>query len=181
MRLLEIGGSVSLRLALPPPPDSTAPSTIVVREVPRDEVERLLAGSRLQASRLENLDEAAPEGWRCWMALDGSEVVHHSFVAPRPEGPLLFRVFTDPPRRRSGLFRHVVGTIGMALAREGERALYSSCGWTNTASLRAHAAAGFVVIRRRIDPIVLGVDVRKAPRRMISMLRSIATWGCCGR
>ena len=121
----------------------------------------------------EEIDRSATAPWRCFVAVANERFIHHAFVQMRPQAPFLFRVFTAPERRAEGVFSQVVEHIAAVLAAEGATALYSSSGRRNQASLRAHRRAGFVVVRRRYDPVVLGVPLRPLARRLITSARAL--------
>jgi hypothetical protein len=68
--------------------------------------------------------------------------------------------------------RTLVRAIADALSAEGHAALTSSCSLSNVRSMRAHAAAGFVITRRRRALIVLGIDVGSAIATRIAKRRT---------
>jgi hypothetical protein len=90
-----------------------------------------------------------------------------SFVELRPGRPLLFGAMSEPAVRGRGAFRATVQHIAARLREAGEVFLYSSVGGRNRTSLRAHAAGGFVVVRRTVDVCVLGVSLRGLARRIL--------------
>ncbi len=115
----------------------------------------------------DRVDLVAPNGWRCFAAFDGATPVHVSFVELRPSRPLLFGAVSEPAARGRGAFRETIQFIAARLHDGGDTSLYSSVGWSNRASLRAHAAAGFDIVQRRVDVRVLGVSVRGVARRLL--------------
>lgn len=164
MALFRLDGAVSLRLDLahdrPAPPWD-------VRELARAELEAVLSGTAELAQRVGDLDRVAPHGWRCFAAFEGAHPVHVSYVETRPGRPLLFSVVTEPHARGRGAFRATVRHIGGNLRERGECTLFSAASRSNAASLRAHQAAGFVVVSTALDPIVLGVSLRDVARRLL--------------
>lgn len=163
--LFRLGGTITVRMRLPP--TGAQPSVgygITVREIGRDELEAVFAASALPGATLRELDAGAPRGWRCFGAFDEGSLRHHSFVARRDEGWVLYRVATAPTHARRGLFRAVAYAIADAVHRDGVTELYSKIGVQNPISLRAHLAAGFEETGRRYDPMVLGMDTRKLLR-----------------
>jgi hypothetical protein len=166
---LEVG--VSLRLDLraraAPAGAPQAPPAFEVRELARDDVARVLGGSRALARGVDQLDAVAPAGWRCFAAFDRDTPVHVSFIALRAGGPLLFGAVSEPGLRGRGAFRAVMRHIAARLHDAGETTLLSSVAWRNRASLRAHAAAGFEVVARTADVFVLGVSLRAVARRLL--------------
>lgn len=162
--LVSLHASVSLRLVNPAPP-APAPEGIEVREIARIDVPEVFRRGGLPPPALDELDRAAGAPWRCFVALRGPSLLHHSFVAMRSGHPLLFRVVTLPPFRSAGVFGATAASISRVLAAEGEPVLYSSCSSQNRRSLRAHRAAGFLVERRRFDARIGGISVRAALAR----------------
>jgi GNAT superfamily N-acetyltransferase len=124
----------------------------------------------------EALDRVAPAGWRCLATLDGPRLAAYAFVERRPEGPHLFRAHTDPDLRGQRLFSRLTSSIASRLHAEGERTLTSSTAIGNRPSLRAHRAAGFVVAKRHLDLVVLGMSLR----RLLAWARRRATAGGAG-
>ena len=167
-KVLAVSSTVRFELDLTRAPDAPPLKSpdVGIREIPRDAVEETLGTSRLPAQTLEELDAVAPAGWRCFAALSGGEAVHSSFVDLREGRPHLFRVRTVPSERGKGVFSLVVRTIALRLASEGYSKLTSSSGGSNRASRRAHAAAGFVETRRRIELRFLGLT----PGRVLTLL-----------
>jgi hypothetical protein len=167
--VIELEVAVSLRHDLGA--GATGPaSTFVVREIERAEIAPLLGGSAALRRSPEALDAVTRSHWRCFVALDGDRPVHVSFVEMRPERPLLFGAVTEPSARGRGAFRVAVRFIAERLRASGETSLYSWTRTKNDASLRAHLAAGFVVIRRVPDLRVRGRSVRE---RTVTFLRSV--------
>lgn len=170
MFTFEVG--VSLRLDLRGAAASSgagSPSAFTVRELGRDEVEPTLGAAPALARRALELDQAAPAGWRCFVAevvADGAPV-HVNFVETRPGRPLLFGGVTVPAARGRGAFRATIRFIAARLAEEGEPALFSAMSAFNRASARAHDALGFVIVSRRLDARVRGVSLRGVARRLL--------------
>jgi len=157
-RVARLDGSLRLRLDLTrvPPP---AAAGLVVRELPREQVEAELA------MKVSELDRVAPGGWRCFVATRDHAVLAHGFVQSHPASPLLFRVFTHPEHRGRRRFRTLVWSIAAQLRWEGERTLSSSTRLGNRSSVRAHRAAGFVVEARRLDVVLFGHSLRRLAGR----------------
>lgn len=166
--LLALDIAVSLRLDLRAVVASaTSPQTFEVRELARGELARVLGASPALDRPADRVDLVAPHGWRCFAAFDGPTPVHVSFVELRPGRPLLFGAVSEPAARGRGAFRETIRYIAARLCDTGDTSLYSSVGWSNRASLRAHAAAGFEIVQRRVDVRVLGVSVRGVARRLL--------------
>ena len=165
--LLALDIAVSLRLDLRAAASATSPHTFEVRELARGDVARVLGASPALNRPADRVDVVAPNGWRCFVAFDGATPVHVSFVELRPNRPLLFGAVSEPAVRGRGAFRETIRYIAARLHDAGEASLYSSVGWNNRASLRAHAAAGFEIMRRRVDVRVLGVSVRGVASRLL--------------
>lgn len=164
---LEVG--VSLRLDLRSiAQGATPPSGFEVRELERGEMARVLGGSPALARPAERVDAVAPAGWRCFVAFEGSTPVHISFVELRAGRPLMFGGVTVPTARGRGAFRATVHYVAARLREAGDTMLYTSVGWRNRASLRACSAAGFEIVRRRVDLYVLGTSLRGVARRLVS-------------
>jgi hypothetical protein len=166
--LLALEIAVSLRLDLRTAvAAATSPHTFEVRELARGDMARVLGGSRALNRPADRVDMVAQSGWRCFAAFDGATPVHVSFVELRPNRPLLFGAVSEPAARGRGAFRETIRYIAARLHEAGEISLYSSVGWNNRASLRAHAAADFEIMQRRVDVRVLGVSVRGVARRLL--------------
>jgi hypothetical protein len=165
---VEVALSWRFDLGAPPTaPTSTVPRTLTVRELARTEVEPVLGQSPTLRRRADELDTAAPHGWRCFVAFDQGRPVHTSFVELCPERPLLFGVVTEPASRRSGAFRAAFLHLAASVRETGETRLYSSASLLNRASVGAHRAVGFKVVRRTFDAFVLGVSLRGLVRRVV--------------
>lgn len=145
---------------------STAPG-VTVREVARDELAPLLGDNPALMRAASDLDLAAPNGWRCFVAAVDGRPRHVSFVETRPGRPLLFGVITEPAARGRGLFAATVRFMAAALAREGAPALWSSVSSRNRPSVRAHRAAGFTVVHRTFDVRVGQISLRALARRLV--------------
>jgi hypothetical protein len=166
--LLALDIAVSLRLDLRAALASAAPlRAFAVRELARDDLARVLGASPALNRPAHRVDLVAPAGWRCFAAFDGATPVHVSFVELRPHRPLLFGAVSEPAARGRGAFRDTIQFIAARLHDAGETSLYSSVGWNNRASLRAHAAAGFEIVQRRVDLRVGGVSLRGVARRLL--------------
>jgi len=166
--LLEVEIGVSLRLDLRAAlAFATSPRTFEVRELGRGELARVLGGSPTLNRPADRVDAVAPSGWRCFVAFDAGTPIHVSFVELRPNRPLLFGAVSEPAARGRGAFRETIQYIAARLHDAGETSLYSSVAWSNGPSLRAHAAVGFEIVRRRLDVRVLGVSVRGAASRLL--------------
>lgn len=164
-RLFELDVGLSLALDVRAPAATAA--SYDVREVARDEVEPLLGPSPALARPLAVLDAVAPRGWRCFVAFESGVPVHVSFVELRPDRPLLFGCVTEPGARGRGAFRATVARVAAVLAAGGATRLWSSTTSRNPASVRAHAVAGFAIVRRRYDVLVRGRSVRGFARRIL--------------
>jgi len=163
---LEIG--VSLRLDLRAAVAfAKSPQAFEVRELARGDLGRVLGVSPALARPAERVDVVAPNGWRCFAAFDGAMPIHVSFVELRPNRPLLFGAVSEPAARMRGAFRATIQYIAARLHDAGETSLYSSVAWNNRASLLAHAAVGFQIVRRRVDVRVLGMSVRGVAGRLL--------------
>jgi hypothetical protein len=125
----------------------------------------LFLSSALSAQVPGEIDSVVSWPWRCFVAFENGRPTHHSFVEMRPDGPHLFRAQTVAERRRTGIFSHVVRRVAVVLLREGHGRLTSSTEGRNGASLAAHAAAGFTVVSRRREILVLGVSLGRILRR----------------
>jgi len=166
--LLALDIGVSLRLDVRAASASApSPHTFDVRELARGELARVLGVSAALNRPADGVDLVAPSGWRCFAAFDGATPIHVSFVELRPSRPLLFGAVSEPAARGRGAFRETIRFIAARLRDAGETSLYSSVGWSNRASLRAHEAAGFEIMQRRVDVRVLGVSVRGVARRLL--------------
>ena len=163
---LEIGVSLCLDLRAAVA-FATSPRTFEVRELGRGELARVLGGSPTLNRPADRVDAVAPSGWRCFVAFDAGTPIHVSFVELRPHRPLLFGAVSEPAARGRGAFRETIQYIAARLQDAGETSLFSSVAWNNRASLRAHAAVGFEIVRRRLDVRVLGVSVRGAAGRLL--------------
>lgn len=135
------------RMDLSDPPGAEPGWRVV--EMSRDEL-RDLPQELGFCTDLDSLDRVAPEGWRCFVGLRDGEPVHQSFVRAVPSGPRLFRSFTARGHRGRGAFQAVVRHVAAVLASEGREALYSACDARNHRSRRAHEAAGFQLVDRRL-------------------------------
>jgi hypothetical protein len=155
-----LDGSITFRLALPPPAESFAPPW-EIQEVARVEVESFFSESPRLAPRTAELDAVSRGPWRCFAAVAGGRPIHHLFVEMGALGPCLFRGETEEGWRGRGVFKSVSWFAGRQLHHEGCDGLLSSCSRRNRRSIRAHLGAGFVVIARRFDPIVFGVHLRR--------------------
>jgi hypothetical protein len=161
-----IEGTITLRMVLAEYSSAPALPGISIREIARDEVAGFFAQSGLMPSPIVDLDAIAPLGWRCFAAFEGDCIVHHSFVAERAEGPELFRVLTVESHRRRGLFRSMVGGIAHTLRSEGRHALQSKAGVSNPLSVQAHRRAGFAIVHRRYEVVVLGVNLMRTASKV---------------
>jgi len=170
-RVCRLEGTITLQIGLPPSRLFAPPSGIAIREVDRTELPALATDRTLAPGTLAELDAVSPVRWRCFVAFERGRPVHHSFVAYRSGGPELFRVVTAPVHRRRGIFRATVSAIALALSREHEYALQSKIGMRNPVSLQAHCAAGFEVVHRRYDPVLLNVNLRLGASRIWRRLR----------
>ncbi len=160
--VFRLDGTLTVRMQLPLAAAYAPRKDIEVREVPRHGSQTVFAQSELAPGTLAELDAIAPLRWRCFAAFDDGHPIHHTFVAYRDTGPELFRVWTAASHRRRGVFVEVVSAIARSLSDEHESAICSKIGVRNPTSLQAHRAAGFVVVRRRYDPILFGWDMRRA-------------------
>jgi len=158
--LAKLDGTITMQMRLPRTDAFVPRPDLLIREVARDEIEAAFAGSMLEPGTLVELDSIAPVRWRCFAAFENNRPVHHTFVAYREAGPELFRVLTAPSHRRRGIFVVVVSAIARTLSMELETSLTSKLGVRNSTSLAAHRAAGFVVVDRRYDPVLLGWNLR---------------------
>lgn len=138
-----------------------------IREIHRNELVTVLGSSPALYRAPDQLDLVAPAGWRCFVGFERGAPAHVSFVETRPTSPLLFGSITERAARGRGAFRAAVAYVAERMREAGQPFLYSSVGWSNRASLRAHAAAGFVVVGRRIDLRVRGVSLRGLVRRLV--------------
>jgi GNAT superfamily N-acetyltransferase len=135
-----------------------------MQQVPRKDVERLTGESA------EPIDALAPMGWRCYAAIESQRVISHAFVEARADGPFLFRAFTEPDRRGEGIFSALTSFIA---SEARGRALASSTRASNTRSLRAHRAAGFVVMRRRMRIFLFGLELQQLPSALRARLAGV--------
>jgi hypothetical protein len=158
--------AVSLQLDLRAPA-AGGPATFDVRELGRDEVEPVLGAVPALARSLVVLDAVAPSGWRCFAAFEGGAPVCATFVELRPNRPLSFGSVTVPAGRGRGAFRAAIAVVTARLRDAGEVTLFGAVSGANRASLRATAAAGFVVVRRTYDLRVRGVSLRAFARRLL--------------
>ncbi len=158
--------AVSLQLDLRAPARG-APAGFAVRELARAEVEPVLGAVPALARSLATLDAVAPSGWRCFAAFEAGVPVLATFVELRPGRPLSFGSVTVPQARGRGAFRAALAVIAARLAEAGEVTLFGAVSGANRASLRATAAAGFVVVRRTYDLRVRGVSLRTLARRLL--------------
>ncbi|HXU63710.1 MAG TPA: hypothetical protein VN962_18560 [Polyangia bacterium] len=165
---IEIGLTLRLDLGAVARGDSAgAPPGVTVREVARDELASLLGDNPALMRAAGDLDLAAPNGWRCFVAAIDGRPRHVSFVETRPGRPLLFGAVTEPTARGRGLFAATVRFIAAALARDGVPALWSSVAGRNRPSVRAHRAAGFRVVRRTFDLRVAQISLRALAGRLV--------------
>jgi hypothetical protein len=166
--LLALKEGLTFRLDLRAPVAPPPPTPFVVREVPRAEVEGVLATVPELARKLVDLDAVAPAGWRCFIATEGpsGRLVRMSFVELRPSYPLLFGSVTAVAERRRNATRATVAFIAAKLRDEGHEALWASVSGANLPSVRAYQAAGFTLVERFHDVRVLGVSLRGVARRL---------------
>jgi GNAT superfamily N-acetyltransferase len=146
---------------------ASPPAGFDVRELGRAEIETTLGATPGLARSVAELDAVAPSGWRCFVAFWEGAPVHVRFIETRPGRPLAFGDFTAPAMRKRGAYRAALAFVAARLHAEGEASLFSSVSGANRPSLRAHEAAGFVVVRRRFDVRVRGVSLRALARRIV--------------
>jgi hypothetical protein len=162
--------AVSLQLDLRAPARG-GPAGFDVRELGRADVEPVLGPEPALARSLADLDAVAPSGWRCFAVFEAGAPVHATFVELRPGRPLSFGSVTVPRARGRGAFRAAIALETARLGEAGEVTLFGSASGANRASLRATAAAGFVVVRRTYDLRVRGVSLRGLARRLLGGLK----------
>lgn len=166
-RIVELDIGLSLRLDVRVVRRQPSLHPFEIREIQRDDLLPVLGSSPALYRATDQLDLVAPAGWRCFVAFDGAAPAHVSFVEMRSTSPLLFGSVTERAARGRGAFRAVVHYAAERMREAGQPFLYSSVGSSNRASLRAHAAAGFVVVGRRIDVRALGLSLRSVARRLV--------------
>jgi GNAT superfamily N-acetyltransferase len=146
------------------PPESPALSIREARDEDATTYERDI-GTDLAAAVRRRL---ASPGSSCWVAVQGSRIVHASWVATQsawvgeadrffvvpPGDAYIYQSFTTPDMRGQGVYPAVLNTISARLGARGIAKLWIAAEKTNHSSLRAIEKAGFtrifeIEVRRR--------------------------------